>query len=108
MLSSRQIDEFILQHRLPSSFRDLVKLHYMPLVSWLMSQHRTGKALLAVINGAQGTGKSTLAAFVRLALESGANWRVAVLSIDDFYLTRAQRKKLGRQWQVQRAPAGRH
>ena len=97
MLSSRQIDEFILQHRLPGRFRELVKLHYMPLVSWLMSQQQTGKAQLAGINGAQGTGKSTLAAFVRLALESGANWRVAVLSIDDFYLTRAQRKKLGQQ-----------
>ena len=97
MLSSRQIDEFIAQHHLPNKFRDLIKLHYLPLVSWVMSQHHPGEALFVGINGAQGTGKSTLAAFVRLALELGAGWRVAVLSIDDFYLTRAERKKLGEQ-----------
>jgi len=94
-LSSRQIDKFISQHRLPDKFRDLTDLHYLPLVSWMMSLHHPGEALLVGINGAQGTGKSTLAAFVRLALEWGAGWRVAVLSIDDFYLTKAERKKLG-------------
>ena len=95
MLSSRQIDEFVAQHRLPTKFRDLIVLHYLPLVSWVRSQHQSGEALFVGINGAQGTGKSTLAAFVRLALEMGAGWRVAVLSIDDFYLTRAERKELG-------------
>ena len=95
MLSSRQIDEFIAQHRLPDKFRDLIKLHYLPLASWVKSQGQPDKPLFVGINGAQGTGKSTLADFVRLALELGANWRVAVLSIDDFYLTRSERKKLG-------------
>jgi len=46
------------------------------------------------INGAQGTGKSTLADFLRLAAESAFNWRVAVLSIDDFYYTFDERKVL--------------
>jgi D-glycerate 3-kinase len=95
MLSSRQIDEFVLQHRLPARFCELIKLHYLPLVSWVMSQHHPGETQLIGINGAQGTGKSTLAALVCLALERQAGWRVAVLSIDDFYLTKAERKKLG-------------
>ncbi len=95
VLSSRQIDQFISQHRLPDKFRDSIKLHYLPLASWVKSQHQPGEPLFVGINGAQGTGKSTLADFIRLALELGANWRVAVLSIDDFYLTRAERKKLG-------------
>ena len=95
MLSSRQIDEFIAQHRLPDKFRELIMLHYLPLVSWVESRRQAGETLFIGINGAQGTGKSTLAAFVRLALEWGANCRVAVLSIDDFYLTRAERKTLG-------------
>lgn len=46
------------------------------------------------INGAQGSGKSTLADFLQLALESYAGWHVAVLSIDDFYLTRSEREQL--------------
>lgn len=46
------------------------------------------------INGAQGTGKSTLADFLRLAAESIFDWRIAVLSIDDFYYTLDERKSL--------------
>lgn len=94
-LSRRQIDEFISHHRLPDKFQDLIKLYYMPLASWVESQGRPDEALFIGVNGAQGTGKSTLAAFLSLALETGAGWRVAVLSLDDFYLTKAERKKLG-------------
>jgi D-glycerate 3-kinase len=94
MLSGRHIDEFIAQHRLPGRFRDLIERHYLPLAAWLESQGQVDEPLFIGINGAQGTGKSTLADFVRLALEQGANWRVAVLSIDDFYLTKAERKNL--------------
>ena len=61
-----------------------------------MQQHEPEQTLFVGINGAQGTGKSTLAAFLRLALESNAGWRVAVLSIDDFYLTKAERGELGK------------
>jgi len=50
--------------------------------------------LVLGINGAQGTGKSTLADFLRLAAESIFDWRVAVLSIDDFYYTLDERKTL--------------
>jgi D-glycerate 3-kinase len=50
--------------------------------------------LLLGISGAQGTGKSTLADFLAVAMEVSAGWRVAVLSLDDFYLTRAKRRKL--------------
>ncbi len=94
MLSQQQINSFISQHRLPEKFRDLIRLHYLPLASWLEKRHQSGETLFIGVNGAPGTGKSTLADFIRLALETNANWRIAVLSIDDFYLTRAERKKL--------------
>lgn len=48
------------------------------------------------INGAQGTGKSTLANFLQVATESMFDWNVAVLSIDDFYYTKAERLQLAR------------
>ena len=94
LLNHQQISEFIVQHRLPDAFRDLIASHYSHLASWLMSKHRSGETLFVGINGAQGTGKSTLADYLRLALESGAGWQVAVLSIDDFYLTKTERRKL--------------
>ena len=46
------------------------------------------------INGAQGTGKSTLAEFLAMAAGELFGWRTAVLSIDDFYLTRTERREL--------------
>ncbi len=52
------------------------------------------RQLLLGINGAQGTGKSTLADFLCQAAESMYGWNVAVLSIDDFYYTLSERRKL--------------
>lgn len=48
------------------------------------------------INGAQGTGKSTLASFLKVATKSMFDWNVAVISIDDFYCTKAERSQLAR------------
>jgi D-glycerate 3-kinase len=44
--------------------------------------------------GAQGTGKSTLAALVQVLLNDGFGLRCLVISLDDFYLTRAARRAL--------------
>ncbi|MCH7509130.1 MAG: hypothetical protein IIB68_04750 [Proteobacteria bacterium] len=96
ILTNQQLKDFISQHRLPEKFGDLIDEHYSPLARWLIQQRAPDETLFAGINGAQGTGKSTLAAFLRLALESNAGWRVAVLSIDDFYLGKAERRELGK------------
>jgi D-glycerate 3-kinase len=56
---------------------------------------RGGKPPVFAIAGLQGTGKSTLAAQLQ-ALGARRGVRVAVLSIDDFYLTRRERLHLGR------------
>ena len=96
MLTNQQQKKFIAEHRLPDKFRDLIDEHYSPLARWVIQQHRPRKTLFLGINGAQGTGKSTLAAFLQFALESNTGWCVAVLSIDDFYLTKAERKALGK------------
>ncbi len=56
---------------------------------------RLGRPILAGLCGAQGSGKSTTAARLRQRLESAGHPTV-VLSLDDFYLTRAGRISLGR------------
>ncbi len=54
-----------------------------------------GRPVLAGLSGAQGSGKSTTA--LRLAKRlHDAGFSVAVLSLDDFYLTRAERALLSR------------
>lgn len=62
------------------------------------------------ICGLQGSGKSTLAAQV-VALARSQGLRAAALSIDDFYLTRDQRRKLARDVHpllATRGPPGTH
>ncbi len=95
MLTRKQIDHFITRQELPAEFRNLIDNHYKPLAAWLIRERPSEKKALLGINGAQGTGKSTLAAFLQFALTEHEKWHVALLSIDDFYLTRDQREELG-------------
>lgn len=85
------IPAFMRHHRLPDSFRDIARDIYLPLIDWL--DKKTECPLLLGINGCQGSGKSTLADFIA-ALQGARGRRVAVLSIDDFYLTRSEREQL--------------
>jgi D-glycerate 3-kinase len=72
---------------------------YLPLAEWVVGQGRRflGDVFVLGINGAPGSGKSTLCALLQVILEVGFNQRVVTLSIDDFYLTRAERQHLAAQ-----------
>ncbi|MDX1516711.1 MAG: kinase [Woeseiaceae bacterium] len=94
--TSHELDAFVARHALPPAFRDTAAAHYLPLVDRIVGDRQAGKPLLLGINGAQGTGKSTLADFVADVAGKLHGWQSAVLSIDDFYLTRAERKALAR------------
>lgn len=61
----------------------------------LATRERTGRAVVIGVCGAQGSGKSTTAARLAAALRSRGQ-PTAVLSIDDFYLTRRERVELAR------------
>jgi D-glycerate 3-kinase len=91
VLSDGQISDFLSRHRLPLEFRQTAEQHFLPLARRLPQIRGDKSQLLLGINGAQGTGKSTLADFLRIAAESMFDWRVAVLSIDDFYYTHDER-----------------
>lgn len=84
------------QMHMPANFFDIVRHIYMPLVQIISEAHHD-QPLLVSINGAQGTGKSTLTRFLKSIIESELDCNVAELSLDDFYLTRDQRQSLARQ-----------
>lgn len=88
------ISRFIDEHRLPASFRSTIDDHYRHVLPWLQERKEGEDTLTLGINGAQGTGKSTLADFLVAHAGRSAGWNVAVVSIDDFYLTRAERTAL--------------
>lgn len=68
---------------------------YIPFAAKLRdnksSQHAT---LIVGINGAQGSGKSTLSRLLADVLQHGFNLNTVILSIDDLYKTRKQRQKI--------------
>ncbi len=91
----RLISKFLADERLPDSFRATLQNWYLPLATTLVARlHQGSPPLVVGINGAQGTGKSTLARFLTKALE--ADYRVANLSIDDFYLDSRRRQILAK------------
>ncbi|WP_075187598.1 phosphoribulokinase [Teredinibacter haidensis] len=91
------ISDAIAQHGLPHEFSHTVNQWYFPLAQYITSrQKHKGATLVLGIQGTQGSGKSTLADFLRLIFEHEHGLACAVLSIDDFYLTRNEREKLAK------------
>lgn len=68
---------------------------YLPFADWLASQH-TKQPIVIGINGAQGSGKSTLSHILQKLLSHGFNKSVVQLSIDDLYLSRHRREQLAK------------
>ena len=94
-MEAARLAAFCKAHRLPDSFRRVAAAHYVPLARWLLETPWPVPPIIGIC-GAQGTGKSTLAEFLAAELNDVAAWSVAVLSMDDFYLTRAERLELSR------------
>lgn len=83
----------IAAERLPADYAEVVERHWRPLADRIASE--TKRPLIVGINGAQGSGKSTLCRFLQhLLAERGL--RAVTLSLDDLYLTRAERQALAR------------
>ncbi len=87
------LQQEIKQRDLPDEFIQTVEQWYFPLAQSLVEKKGTG-SLVVSFNGSQGSGKSTLTAFLRLILIHHFGMNTVEISIDDFYLTRRQRKQL--------------
>jgi D-glycerate 3-kinase len=90
------IRQLIVDEHLPAEFASLAIDYFVPLADYIAQCHKRRQHTLVVgINGAQGTGKSTLSELLRRLLQA-QQLEYVVLSIDDLYLTRAQRGELAR------------
>jgi len=87
--------EVIKKKNLPADFISTIEDIYLPLANGIVNK-KQHSPLLVSINGAQGTGKSTLTSFLQYIIESEFSLRVADLSIDDFYYTRKDREVLSK------------
>jgi len=81
--------------QLPDSFVSIVNKIYLPLAEIIINRNQT-EPLFISINGAQGTGKSTLTEFLKHLIEAESGLSVAGISLDDYYLTREERTQLAK------------
>lgn len=93
---SRELSRQLIQRmQLPDAFEKTVTQVYLPLMQHIVNLKQQTPLFIS-INGAQGSGKSTLTYFLQQLIEAETPLRVANISLDDFYATRRQREILSK------------
>jgi len=74
-----------------------LKNFYLPVCEKIYQDYKkSGKIKIIGLSGGQGAGKSTITQIIKLILSNKYNLKVAYFSIDDFYKTLKERKKLSK------------
>jgi D-glycerate 3-kinase len=88
------LDSLIRSHALPASYRAMVDRIHRPAAERIAEARRSlGRPIVVGLCGSQGSGKSTMAVFLKALLEN-RGLKTAVLSLDDLYLTLPERERL--------------
>ena len=83
---------FLKNQSLAPSYLDTALKWFKPLGVHIASHHDSAKKPFFLgVNGAQGSGKSTLCAFLQFYLSQQHGLNVVTLSLDDFYLSQSDR-----------------
>lgn len=83
------------QQKITSDLTPYLSSLYIPFANWLFNKHaNTNGTLIVGINGAQGSGKTTLSLLLANILKTAYNANVVTLSIDDIYKTRLERQQM--------------
>ena len=68
---------------------------YLPLSEWIYSVYiKDRKIKIIGLSGGQGSGKSTITRILKFILKKKYGLNLCVFSIDDFYKTKSERKKM--------------
>ncbi len=89
------INALLAQEKLPETYRALIRCFWRPLAEKIAAWRRmAGRPIIVGVNGGQGAGKTTLCIFLEQCLLPELGVKVATVSLDDFYLPKAQRMAL--------------
>jgi D-glycerate 3-kinase len=93
-MSTNWLEAFIAAEALPPAFAEVARAICVPLAERIAAEAK-GPGFTVGICGSQASGKSTMTAVTRRLLEE-KGLSVASFSLDDIYLTRAERQALAR------------
>ena len=89
------IETFVKDNNLPNSYKNSAKKYLVDLSKIIIDKAKLNENPICLgINGAQGTGKSTLSLFIKIFIEKTESLSVKIISIDDLYLTKKERVQL--------------
>ena len=88
--------EKIYNKSISTHIKNLKKI-YIPLAFWIYSKSKKKKFLIIGLSASQGSGKTTVAAILKIILKIFFKKNICVISIDDFYKTLRDRKKMAEQ-----------
>ena len=72
-----------------------LKKFYIPMSFWIENKYKKkGKTLFLGFSGGQGSGKTTTAGILKIILKNFFKREIHVSSIDDFYKTLEDRKRM--------------
>ncbi|MEG3175453.1 kinase [Sphingomonas sp. RB3P16] len=92
------LDALIAAEQLPPAYAMIVERWWRPLAQQIAGwRAEAGRPLIVGINGAQGSGKSTVCRFLEAALLPEVGLSAVTVSLDDLYLTRPERLRLARE-----------
>ena len=91
LMQHEQFQSFLELHQLPSEYLDQAFKSYQTVIDDVLSRRLSKQPIVLGINGCQGSGKSTTAAFLQHAFETIHHLKVVNISLDDFYLSKAAR-----------------
>ena len=74
----------------------MLKSYLIPICFWIAKKSNKKSPLIIGLAGGQGTGKTTIASIISLILKKYFKLKVFKISIDDFYKTRNERKKISK------------
>jgi D-glycerate 3-kinase len=88
------VDKFRHQEALPEYWAHDALQWFLPLAETIAAAYSGANALCIGINGAQGTGKSTLAKLLVMLLKEQHQLNAVAMSLDDFYYSHRERQHL--------------
>ena len=97
----RKYLKFIESQEIPNEpFRDKLKQlnnFYIPICNMIYKKKfKNKKTRLIGLAGGQGSGKSTISQILKILLKEKFNLETVIISIDDFYKTLKERKKMSK------------